>query len=107
MALKNEEFQLKIFLKYLMINILLLFFHVLMFFAGVMGFGGASGNEPLRVLLEALLVFAFTGASPNILIFFVAAIRKKNIKENAIWASVFFLIVMAAYMITFWSVLGL
>jgi hypothetical protein len=97
----------KVFYKYLTINIFLIFFHVAMFFAGVMGFGGGTGNEPTSVLVEALLFFAFIGASPNLLVFLYSAVRKKSIKQNAIWATCFFVIVMAAYITTFWSVLGI
>ncbi|WP_342429552.1 hypothetical protein [Neobacillus sp. FSL H8-0543] len=97
----------KTFYKYLIINIALIFYHVPMFFVGVMGFGGGSGSEPLSVLIETLLIFAFTGASPNLLVFLYSAFRKKNTKQNAIWATCFSAIVMAAYIITFWSVLGI
>lgn len=95
----------QVFIKYLVINLLLIFFHVLMFFVGVMGFGGGTGNESRIVLLQALLMFSFFGASPNLFIFLVSLIRGRKVKENALWTTVFMVLVMVAYFITFWSVL--
>lgn len=93
------------FTKYIFLNVALIFFHIIMFFAGVMGFGGAAGNESRSEILKALLFFAFIGTSPNLLVLLIAFIKKKNLKAHLVSASVFTIIVFAAYFIVFRSVL--
>ncbi|HSO59014.1 MAG TPA: hypothetical protein VLQ66_12435 [Paenisporosarcina sp.] len=95
----------KTFKKYLLINILLIFFHIMMYFGAVMGFGSATGRPPKIEIIKFLLVFSAIGASPNLLVFLFSAIRRKRIRENALWASVFSLIVMVGYFTLYWNLL--
>ncbi|MDX1806290.1 MAG: hypothetical protein R3267_04655 [Paenisporosarcina sp.] len=95
------------FKKYVLINILLIGFHILMYFTAAMGFGSASSNPPQMVVFQAILMMSVTGASPNLFIFLYSLFKKKNIVENALWALVFSLIVMVAYFTVFWDLLRL
>lgn len=72
--------------KYVVLNVAMIFFHIIMFFAGVMGFGGAAGNEPKSEIFKALLFFAFIGASPNLVVLLISIIRKRKIKEHLTWS---------------------
>lgn len=97
----------KTFKKYLLINILLIGFHFMMYFGAVMGFGSATGRPPKLEIIKFLLVFSAIGASPNLLVFLFSAIRRKSIRENALWASVFSLIVMVVYFTVYLELLGM
>ena len=96
----------KTFKKYLLINILLIVFHFMMYFAAVMGFGSATGLPPKIEIIIFLLVFSAIGASPNLLVFLFSAIRRKRIRENALWASVFSVMVMIGYFTVYWNLLN-
>jgi hypothetical protein len=96
---------LETFKKYLLSNILLIGFHILMYFTAVMGFGSGSPNPPQIVVFQAILMMSVVGASPNLFIFLYSAFKKKNIVENALWALVFSLIVMIGYFTVFWELL--
>ena len=93
------------FKKYLLSNILLIGFHILMYFTAVMGFGSGSHNPPQIVVFQAILMMSVVGASPNLFIFLYSAFKKKNIVENSLWALVFSLIVMIGYYTVFWDLL--
>jgi hypothetical protein len=41
------------------------------------------------------------------LVFLFSAIRRKSIRENALWASVFSLIVMVGYFTLYWNLLNM
>ena len=97
----------KTFKKYLLINILLIFFHVTMLFVAVMGIGGGTGHPPKSEMIKFILFFSSVGASPNLLVFLFSAIRRKSIRENALWAFVFSLIVMVVYFTVYWELLGM
>ncbi|MFC4321350.1 hypothetical protein [Litchfieldia salsa] len=94
-----------VFKKYLLVNGILLFTHPLLFFAGIMGFGSAPDYTPKVELFKAMSALAFTGGCPNLMVFLISTIRKKNIIENLIWSFVFFALVFGAYLAIFWSVI--
>lgn len=94
-----------VFKKYVIVNVVMIYWHGMMFFTGVMGFGSASGSPSKMVMIQALLLFSIIGASPNLFVFLHSLIKKKDVKENALWAGVFFLIVVISYFIAFSSVL--
>ncbi|WP_017379078.1 hypothetical protein [Paenisporosarcina sp. TG-14] len=97
----------KTFKEYLLINILLIGFHFMMYFTAVMGFGSATGRPPKIEIIKFLLFFSAIGASPNLLVFLFSAIRRNSIRENALWASVFSLIVMVGYFTVYWNLLNM
>jgi NADH:ubiquinone oxidoreductase subunit 6 (subunit J) len=94
-----------VFRKFLLVNGLLMFVHPMLFFAGIMGFGSAPDYTPKIELFKAMLSLAFVGACPNLLVFIISAFRRKEIKENLIWALIFFSLVFIVYLAVFWSVL--
>lgn len=95
----------KTFLKYLLFNTALLFFHVFLYFISAMGIGGGTGLEPRNEVFITLLIVAAIGASPNILVLLVSILRKDKVAEHILWTFVFSLIVMAAYLWFFWPVI--
>ncbi|MGB5944831.1 hypothetical protein [Paenisporosarcina sp.] len=96
----------KTFKKYLLINILLIVFHLMMLFIAVMGIGGGTGHPSKSEMIKFILFFSSVGASPNLLVFLFSAIRKKSIRENALWAFIFSLIVMVGYFTLYWNLLN-
>jgi hypothetical protein len=94
----------KVFFMYLGINIVLLFYHALMFFAGAMGLGGRTGTESTGVLFYHIFLFALFGAAPNFIVFILAFFMRKSVKQNAIWATVFSVLIITGYFIIFSSV---
>lgn len=95
----------KTFIKYLIFNIALIFFHIFMYFISAMGIGGGTGLEPRNEVFITLLIVAAIGASPNFLVLLVAVFKKDKIAENVLWAIVFSAVVMAAYLWLFWPVI--
>lgn len=94
----------KVFFMYLGINIGLIIYHAIMFFVGTMGLGGRTGTESAGELANNILLFALFGAAPNLIIFLIAFFTKKHVKQNAIWATVFSLLIIAGYFKMFSSV---
>jgi hypothetical protein len=90
---------LKTFFKYLVINLVLIPIYILLFFMAAMGLGGRTGTESNGELIYNIFLFSTVGIIPNAIVFLVSFIRKKNIKPNAIWATVFSLIIMIGYML--------
>lgn len=84
---------------------LMIFFHAMMYFIGVMGFGGRTGNESLVELVFNLLLFSLFGAAPNLVVFLISYIRKKDVKRNLLWAESFSLLVIIGYFIMFSPIL--
>ena len=76
-----------------------------MLFISVMGIGGGTGNPSKSEMFKFILFFSCVGASPNLLVFLFSAIRRKRIRENALWASVFSMIVMGVYFTVYWNLL--
>jgi hypothetical protein len=99
-----EGLDLKVFLMYLGINIALIFYHAIMYFVGAMGLGGRTGTESAGELTYNILLFALFGAAPNLIIFIIAFFLKKSVKQNAIWATVFSLMIIVGYFSMFSSV---
>lgn len=93
------------FLQYLIFNMALILFHVFMYFISAMGIGGGTGQEPRKEVLITLLIVAAIGASPNLLLLLIALFRKARILEHVLWTAVFSIVVMAAYLYLFWSVI--
>lgn len=91
----------KVFFMYLGINIFLIFYHVLMFFVGTMGLGGLTGTESTGEVVYNTLLIALSGAAPNLIIFFIAFFAKKHVKQNAVWAAVFSLLIIVGFFLCF------
>lgn len=91
-----------VFKIYFLINISMILLHIILYVVTVMGLG--SGNEDaLRSEIVNILVFmAVLGASPNLLLFLISLLRRKQVKGNALWAAVFTVIVLLGYLIVFW-----
>lgn len=92
--------------KYLLVNLALIFYHPMLYFAGIMGFGSAPVYTPDSELIKGIFALAFVGACPNLFVFLISAFRRKNIKENLIWFIVFFSFVFSAYVALFWRMIG-
>jgi hypothetical protein len=93
---------LKTFKTYALVNAALIGFHASMYFVGVMGFGSGEYASNWEIF-KGLAFFSAFGASPNLLMLAIALFKKKDVKENMIFASLFFSIVFATYMIVFWN----
>lgn len=96
----------KVFLMYLGINIVLIFYHAIMYFVGVMGLGGRVGTESSGELIYNILLLALFGAAPNLVIFIISFFMKKSLKQNAIWATVFSIAIILIYYYVFSSALS-
>jgi hypothetical protein len=92
----------KTFKTYALVNVALIGLHASMFFVGVMGFGSAEYASDWEIL-KGLAFFSLFGASPNLLVLTIALIKKKDVKENILFASLFFSIVFTTYMLVFWN----
>jgi hypothetical protein len=98
---------LKTFFKYLVINLVLIPIYILLFFMAAMGLGGRTGTESNRELMYNIFLFSTVGISPNAIVFLVSFLREKNIKPNAIWATVFSLIIMIGYILAYFVAIGM
>jgi hypothetical protein len=72
-----------------------------------MGIGWRTGTESNGELMYNIFLFSTVGIIPNAIVFLVYFIRNKNIKPNAIWATVFSLIVLIGYMLAYFVVIGM
>ncbi len=91
----------KVFKIYFFINLSMIFGHVILFVVTIMGLGSENLNAPRSEAVDILMFMAILGASPNMILFIASVIRKKQIKGNALWASVFTIIVLLGYSIAF------
>lgn len=92
----------KVFKIYFLINISMILGHIALYLVTVMGLGSGNLDAPRSEIVDILVFMALLGASPNVILFLASLIRKKQIKENALWATVFTLIVLLGYLIVFW-----
>jgi hypothetical protein len=72
-----------------------------------MGLGGCTGTESNGELMYNIFQFSTVGIIPNAIMLLVSFIRKINIKTNAIWATVFSLIIMIGYMLAYFLAIGM
>ena len=92
----------KTFKIYLLINIGFILGHIALYLVTVMGLGSGNRDAPRSEIVNILVFIAVLGASPNGLLFLASWIRKKQVKENALWAAVFTVLVLLGYFIVFW-----
>lgn len=92
---------LKVLLKYFLINVVLLVFHYVLTVLGAMAFGGPSDSVPTFTLVRTFVIFILVAIAPNMLVFLFSVIRKKRIKENALWAFVFVSVTIVVYIFNF------
>lgn len=91
-----------VFKIYLLFNIGLIAVHVLLYVVTVMGLGSGSEDAPRSEVVNILVFMAILGASPNLLLFLISLLRRKQVKENALWAAVFTVLVLLGYLLVFW-----
>lgn len=91
-----------VFKIYLLFNMGLIGVHVLLYVVTVMGLGSGNEGAQRSEVVNILMFMAALGASPNLLLFLVSLLRKKQVKENALWAAVFTLVVLLGYLVVFW-----
>lgn len=91
-----------VFKIYFLINISMILGHIALYLVTVMGLGSGNRDAPRSEIINILAFMAALGASPNLLLFLASWIRKKQVKENALWAAVFAFIVLVGYLMVFW-----
>lgn len=91
-----------VFKIYFLINISMILLHIILYVVTVMGLGSGNEDAPRSEIVNILMFMAALGASPNLLLFLVSLLRRKQVKENALWAAVFTIIVLLGYLIVFW-----
>lgn len=89
----------KVFKAYLIINIAFFFLHAGLYVVTVMGLGSGNSDAARSEIVNILILIAAIGLLPNVLLFCTSFIRKQEILENALWASVFSVLVMLGYFI--------
>ncbi|MGK7376315.1 hypothetical protein ACSFXN_00650 [Planococcus sp. 1R117A] len=92
----------KLFKTYLFINICFIFLHICLYLVTIMGLGSGNRDAPRSEVINIMLLFAIIGLSPNLLLFFASVFRKKEIRENALWAAVFSMLILLGYFLAFW-----
>lgn len=92
----------KVFKIYFFINLSMIFGHIALYVVTIMGLGSGNLNAPRSEVVNILIFMAVLGASPNVILFLASLIRKKQIKDSALWAIVFTVIVLLGYSIAFW-----
>lgn len=92
----------KVFKIYFVLNIGMMVGHIALYLVTVMGLGSGNLDAQRSEIVDILVFMALLGASPNVILFLASLLRKKQIKENALWATVFTLIVLLGYLIVFW-----
>ncbi|MGK7376360.1 hypothetical protein ACSFXN_00880 [Planococcus sp. 1R117A] len=92
----------KVFKIYFLVNSSMILGHIALYLVSVMGLGSGNADAPRSEVINILLFMAALGASPNLLLFLAGLIKRKQVKENALWASAFTTIVLLGYLIVFW-----
>lgn len=91
-----------VFRIYCLFNIGLIVVHILLYVVTVMGLGSGNEDAPRNEVVNILVFMAVLGASPNLLLFLNGLLRRKQVKENALWAAVFTCVVLIGYLVVFW-----
>jgi len=93
---------LNVFKIYFLINISMILLHIILYVITVMGLGSGNEDAPRSEIVNILVFMAALGASPNLLLFLIGLLRRKQVKENTLWAAVFTVIVLLGYLMVFW-----